>query len=75
MMCAISAIDPCQRYFSLVIVTVFDLLGTFFYLSGLFPTRELIIAALDNLSAQLHYPSRFKVLYLFSFLYLFVPGC
>ncbi|XP_024013824.1 serine/threonine-protein kinase ATM [Eutrema salsugineum] len=36
MMCAISAIDPCQR--------------------------ELIIAALDNLSAQLHYPSRFKYL-------------
>ncbi|XP_048590826.1 serine/threonine-protein kinase ATM isoform X1 [Brassica napus] len=36
MMCAVSAIDPCQR--------------------------ELIIAALDNLSAQLHYPSRFKYL-------------
>ncbi|CAH2064912.1 unnamed protein product [Thlaspi arvense] len=36
MMCAISAIDPCQR--------------------------ELIIAALDNLSTQLHYPSRFKYL-------------
>ncbi|EOA23378.1 hypothetical protein CARUB_v10016554mg [Capsella rubella] len=36
MMCAVSAIDPCQR--------------------------ELIIAALDNLSVQLCYPSRFKYL-------------
>lgn len=49
----------------------FVLAETLFYLSCLLPTRELIIAALDNLSAQLHYPSRFKVLLLILAFFVF----
>ncbi|VVB05273.1 unnamed protein product [Arabis nemorensis] len=61
MMYTISAKDPWQSITLMILRLFLIYLKTFFCLSGLFPTRELIIAAVDNLSAQLHYPSRFKL--------------
>lgn len=62
MMCAISAIDPCQRCGKLISFTSFPSYSFSLDQECFFLFRELVRVALDNLSKNLQYVCRSKVM-------------